>query len=180
MNKFMSVCREIEAPLGAYIRKLLPGQHEADDIVQEALFRLWIALESKRLQSNPRAYAFSIAHNLVMDAHRSHKREQTNSSSGAEQATIEQGDCLLREQIELALGELPQHYQRALWLRELEGLCYADIAKKMNANEGSVKIWIYRAKHKMRGLLNKDGEFVGARPSTVHTGAKAPEQGAAS
>lgn len=161
MNEFTSVCREIEAPLGGYIRKLLPSQPDVDDIVQETLFRLWIALNTKRLKSNPRAYAFSIAYNLAMDAHRRQQREKSTPSSGAEQAPIEQNDCLLREQIELALSHLPHHYQRALWMREFEGRRYADIADKMNVNEGLVKSWIHRAKQQMRGLLNEDGEYIG-------------------
>jgi RNA polymerase sigma-70 factor, ECF subfamily len=160
MNEFTAVCHEIEAPLGGYIRKVLPRQPDTDDIVQETLFRLWIALNTKRLKSNPRAYAFSIAYNLAMDAHRKQKRGKSAPSPGAEQAPMEQNDCLLREQIELALSHLPHHYQHALWMREFEGLRYADIAIKMNANEGMVKSWIHRAKQKMRGLLNEDGEYI--------------------
>ncbi|MBP8128710.1 MAG: RNA polymerase sigma factor [Candidatus Hydrogenedentes bacterium] len=160
---FETLCREIEAPLYSYIRKLLPGSPDAEDIAQEALLRLFAAMHNGRLRKSPRAYLFSIAHNLAVDACRARKHQPVPDAPPAVSAAANAHRSLLREQMEHALGELPQDQRSALLLREFGGLSYAEIAETMKVDTGLVKIWLFRARQKLSTLLDHDGQYVGIR-----------------
>src|SRR5271156_145380 len=53
-------------PLRQYVRRVLRGSADADDIVQEAFVRLWRALEVSEIH-NPRAVLFKTARNLALN-----------------------------------------------------------------------------------------------------------------
>ena len=64
---FGAFCAQIEAPLYSYALRVVADQSEAEDIAQEALFRLYVALRDGRVNGAPRRYVFAVAHNLAMD-----------------------------------------------------------------------------------------------------------------
>ena len=65
---FEEVCAAIEVPLFSYALRFVRNRAEAEDIVQETFLRLYRAARTGKLKTSPRAYAFSIAHNLAADA----------------------------------------------------------------------------------------------------------------
>lgn len=163
MTSFESLCLEIETPLYSYIRRLLPNPADAEDLAQEALLRLFAAMHNGRLRKSPRAYLFSIAHNLVVDAYRARRQPPIAAPPAPVSAAEKTQNGLLREQMERALAELPHEQRSALLLREFGGLSYAEIAETMNVETGVVKIWLYRARKKLGMLLDRDGQYIGTR-----------------
>lgn len=157
------VCREIEPPLRKYVQRITNGSDDAEDIIQEALLRLVQAIQDGGQQRSPRAYAFRIAHNLAVDAWREHARVVDAIQDAVPPASRETEVELLREQIERALAGLPENHRSALYLRELGELSYDEIADTMGVNVAQVKIWIYRARQKMKTLLDRDGQYIGGR-----------------
>ncbi len=77
-------------PLRQYVRRVLRGSSDADDIVQEAFVRLWRALEHSEIR-NPRAVLFKTARNLALN----HIRNDRVRNSDAARAGAD--DSLNRE-----------------------------------------------------------------------------------
>lgn len=169
---FEAFCRDVERPLYAFAVRLVHDRTEAEDIVQEALLRLYRLGREGRLRREPsmRPLVFRIAHNLAMD----HLRRRRREAPPLEEAvpaprTAETG--LLREQIDRALARLPENQRAALMLREFGGLAYAEIAATMGATLDQVKVWIHRARTRLADLLDRDGQYVGDLAGDKHNGA---------
>jgi len=166
---FEALCADVEAPLFTYVLKLVGDASEAEEIAQEALFRLYRAWRARRIEKTPRAYLFSIAHNLALDGRRKvHNQQRFRSglvvpkqpvASAATTWRAEQ--ALLREQIDKALALLPDSHRSALMLREFGDLRYEEIAETLGASVEQVKVWIYRARKRLAELLDRDGQYVG-------------------
>lgn len=59
------------------------------------------------------------------------------------------------DRIERAFEQLPDDYREVILLSRVIGLPHAEIAKKMNRNEGAVRTLLSRALTKLSGLLDK-------------------------
>ena len=167
VSAFDTLCLTLEARLFSYVRHMLKDHCEAEDVTQEALLRLYVAAREGKVRSGPRAYAFSTAHNLVVDLLRRSRRSarpegEVQDVSGprneASQST-EQG--MLREEIEKALATLPETQRSALMLREFGQLNYGEIAQALGASLDQVKVWIYRARKGLAQVLDRYGQFIG-------------------
>lgn len=59
-----------------------------------------------------------------------------------------------KKRIQLAIGQLDQHYKNIIILRYYYDMSYKEIAQKLHLNDNTVKTRIKRAKGKLYGLLN--------------------------
>ena len=160
---FEEVRAVIDVPLFSYALRFVRNRAEAEDIVQKTFLRLYRAARTGKLKTSPRAYAFSIAHNLAADAKRREKRIVPFEASSVPAASRGAERSLLREQVDRALAELPQDHRSALLLREFGELSYAEIAETLDASLGQVKVWIHRARRRLGEIMDRDGQYVGDR-----------------
>jgi RNA polymerase sigma-70 factor (ECF subfamily) len=65
--------------------------------------------------------------------------------------------------LRVALAELPEHYQRVLGLRYLEGQPVAAVAAAMGCTEGAVLMLCHRAKAKLREALGSASRYLSSR-----------------
>ena len=166
---FETLCAEMETPLYSYVRRLMNGSQDAEDIAQEALLRLFRTIQNGLGQRSPRSYAFSIAHNLAVDALRKSRRVSAPEPAPTHATDSVTEQRLLREQIEHALAELPENHRSALLLREFGELSYAEIAETLGVRAGQVKTWIHRARQRLSTLLDRDGQYIGTQNIDVRT-----------
>jgi DNA-directed RNA polymerase specialized sigma24 family protein len=68
---------------------------------------------------------------------------------------------LVRQQLDMALDELPEGQRQALLLRVYGELAYTDIAHALNASEVDVKTCICGARIRLTELLDADGQYIG-------------------
>lgn len=170
LSAFENLCRRLQQPLYRYVHRLVGAHADTEDICQETLYRLYRSLLDgtyRREGSTPRGFVFCIAHNLSMSFHRSKKnvvplndRHEAGGGLGVEQT-------LLREQIELALDDLPERHRSALMLREFGDLSYTEIGHALDASVGDVKNWIFRGRKRLGQLLDRDGQYLGAKRHEV-------------
>jgi RNA polymerase sigma-70 factor, ECF subfamily len=137
----------------AYCARILCSRDAAKDAFQETFVRFY----QKARQADPgirvAPYLFTIARNQCISVIRARKHtvpvEDFHLADEDRPFEHTERGALVRLAIEL----LPIEYREPLILREYNDISYADIAEIMRVPVSTVKIRIYRAKEKMRGIL---------------------------
>ncbi|MFK7956432.1 MAG: RNA polymerase sigma factor [Lysobacterales bacterium] len=129
------------------------GADRAEDVVQDACFRLARAMERQPTDQpikNVRAYLFRITANLARDLLRRDKRsdrhlktlvDDDHSPAAGDVAALDEQLILLRQ----AIANLPKKCRRAFVARKYEGLSYREIAAREGITEKTVENHIGRA-----------------------------------
>lgn len=137
-----------------YLLKNMRSSADAEDVVQLTFCRLWehrMEVDVERVKS----WLFTVGHRLMVDAFR--KRKPTTpvlplhlGSRDAEEQWETQ------ELLDRALGHLPQVQRQLVTLRDYEGYSYAEMAEMVGLSVSQVKVYLFRARKKMRQLLDMD------------------------
>lgn len=138
--------------------KQLP--EEAEDMVQETLFRLWQMRGRLDSYQSPEALAVTIAKNVCIDRLRQqHMRfepvegEDMEDTRETDQGLIEHDT---RRWIQSALNRLPAAQRRMLMMRS-EEMTIDEISTICNTNKQSTRTMISAARRFMLELLRKGG-----------------------
>ena len=134
---------------------------QAADVVQETFLRIWKMREELRDDdSQISGLAFTITKNLVREHYRKDSRltfqaEIKDGDGGVTESDVErQVDVsVLRSRLQAAFAELPPLLREAYSLFQIMGLPIAEIARRTKVSESNVKVRIFRAKEKLRPLL---------------------------
>ncbi len=155
-----------QGPVTGLVRAMGASDTDADDLVQEAFVRAWRSVRRFRADSTFRTWLFGIAMNVVR-THRlklarsrlmfwSPAAERDAGSHPIDQASVDDGteDALAaRQMIDRALGTLPEELRAAVVLRDVQGLDYRAIADLLGVPIGKVESRIFRARQRLRPLL---------------------------
>ena len=151
---FAELARRHGPALFRYAARMLTGQHHAaEDALQEALVKAWLALPDFRGDASVRTWLFRLVANECATSRR-RRRPQPVDDGLLEMMPGRDGyrpdsaavAADLRAALEDALDELPWR-QRASWmLREVEGLSYAEIAEVLGVGPAVVRGQLHRAR----------------------------------
>lgn len=131
------------------------------DICQETWVRVWKALPRLQPRGSFPRWLETIAQNAAIDYLRK-RRVQTEMAKrfGMENPARTSGIQNRRERAEHAaeitrklLNALPPHFRTVVVLFELQGRSITEVASLLGENEGTVRVWLHRARAKMRQLL---------------------------
>ena len=64
-----------------------------------------------------------------------------------------------------AIAALPEEYRKVVILRDVNGLRYDEIAEILSVSEGTVKSRLFRARDKLRSLLQESGNISASHSS---------------
>jgi RNA polymerase sigma-70 factor, ECF subfamily len=129
---------------------------DAEDLVQETLFRAFRGFEGFRPGTNIRAWLYTILHRVRTDAlRRAGRRPQTEElvSDGPAVPAPQESLVWGGEDVERALGSVPEVFREAVLLRDVEELSYAEIAAALQVPQGTVMSRIYRGRALLRSAL---------------------------
>ena len=79
-----------------------------------------------------------------------------NKNDNIEKAAIDKEQQLL---VRKAMEQLQDNYRTILTLRDIEDMSYDEIAKILDISQDKVKIWLFRARKKLKDILIKEGNF---------------------
>jgi RNA polymerase sigma-70 factor (ECF subfamily) len=136
--------------------RMTGNAHDAEDLVQETFLRAYRAFDRFRPGTNARAWLITILQRVRTDAFRRKKRRPaTVELTGEGPATPPPQDALASggEDLERALRSLPEPFQSAVVLRDLQELSYAEIAEALSVPVGTVMSRIHRGRALMRAAL---------------------------
>lgn len=148
-SNLQPLAESLDRDLRSYLSAKLSYQETAGDIVQETLLRLCRA-ERETPADNPRARAFSIAENLLIDHWRktaSRARFHDDGDVADIALTLPCGNtdvensvmALQRlEQLHNALEELPLECKQVFVLHNIEGLSYSEITGRLGLSKSKI------------------------------------------
>lgn len=134
----------------------LVGRADAEESVQEALLRAYLALSRGHPIRRVRPWLWTIAHNTALNQIRTRGARPTTSESDACHSHPAGDAFERREDLRLvveALGALPERQREALVMRELEGRSYAEIESRLHTSNGAVRQLLNRARCALRARL---------------------------
>lgn len=139
------LCRYIQRTFGS-------GPPEPEDVAQAA-FTQFAALEDPAAIANPKAFLYRSARNFVVDQHRRQRvraRYAQNELNEAETPADFDAARVLESRERLALIEavirqMPERQRMVLVMNRIDGLSYAEVARRSGMSETNVKRLVVKA-----------------------------------
>jgi len=145
--------QEHAAALQKFLRHSLGDPKAAEDIAQETFLQLWQRPNGfNPARGSPRAYLFGIAANRAADWWRKRPSEATRKASRPDRQ--DNLVLLLRD----ALKKLDAEKCALLWLREIEGYSYQELAEILAIPVGTVRSRLFAAREQLRRVWNVEGK----------------------
>ncbi len=149
--------------------RMLGNAEDARDAAQETFLKAYSGLQRFRGDASFSTWIYRIARNVCLDVLRRRSKGRTYSLDepidlddgqvsrqipvdrpGPEDSVMERE---IRDGINLALAELPEHHRSVVVLRDIEGFTYEEIADILKIELGTVKSRLYRARSSLHDLL---------------------------
>lgn len=131
--------------------------HEAEDIVQELMMKLWRKKEQLSQIKNLKIYVLKCVKNECLN--RLKHRETTTLKMKNWQATadtIQKEDFNnLKEQIVAFINQLPEKQKLVMHLKDVEECEISEIAEILNMEENAVRVNLMRARKKVKEQIAK-------------------------
>ena len=139
----------------AIVKRLAADDGLAEDWAQEAWVRIFRALGSFRGDARSTTWLHRIAVNSALHGRRWRERRVQHEVPMPEQvpARASSEQTLLRLRLEKALARLPERMRQVLVLHDVEGYTHEDIADFLGVTPGTSKSQLFKARARMRELL---------------------------
>lgn len=151
----------IRDKLFRFALRITGSAHEAEDVVQEVMEKIWKSSEEQSGSvQNWEAWCMTLTRNRSLDKARSQNLRRTTPLDGvAERSngttnqahTIENRD--LADQVKQMMQALPEKQRLVMHLRDIEELTYDEIAEVLNISLDQVKVNLHRARKSVREQL---------------------------
>jgi RNA polymerase sigma-70 factor, ECF subfamily len=148
-------------PVWAYLTRMTGDPRLADDLLQEAYYRLLRARVTHESDAHRRNYLFRIATNLVRDLRRRPQIEGTRLGDAADgdHADPRSADLAAAAARRVDLGRAMTHLKPRerdlLWLAYAQGSSHQEIADALGLKRASIKLLLFRARRRLAALLQE-------------------------
>lgn len=150
--------------------RLTRNRQDAEDLVQETYAKAFAAFHQFQPGTNLKAWLYRILNNTFISNYRKAQRQplqadvaevedwqeyqaSNHTSKGLQSAEAEAIENLPDSEIRDALAKLPEDRRLAVYLADVEGFAYREIAEIMDTPIGTVMSRLHRGREQLRELL---------------------------
>ena len=130
--------------------------HRADDLLQTALTKLYLAWPRLHREGREEAYVRTILVRANIDEHRRPWRSERPTLEPPDAPVVTPPAYDERSALFDALQDLPLMQRKVVVLRHWLGLSVAETAHELRISEGTVKSHSHRGLESLRGVLSND------------------------
>ena len=164
-DAFTAFYERTARPLWAYLARVSGNHALADDLLQECYLR-FLSARIPEDELACRRYLFRIGTNLMRDHWRrpNHTSIEDLPHEPAAPPELVRTETIAAQQVLSSAFQLLRPRERQLlWLAYAEGASHREIAQMTGLRETSIRLLLFRAKHKLASIVRKQATRAGRR-----------------